>query len=120
MDDTDRDGRSSNSNRTMPAWLVGWFAGDVFWGLTLTGVYFFEAVSRWLGPTGDLFDTMGNICALIAAPVTIGGWLFIWGDNGPPYSWLGSWTFNISFGLILYGGLGALTATIASKCFIRS
>jgi hypothetical protein len=93
----------------LPSWLIGIVAGDLFWASALFGFYALQHLGQafrmgW----PDLFATLGLICSLVALPIGLGGWYFIWGDNGPPYECLKTWPFNIGFGLIFYGLLGAV------------
>ena len=74
----------------LPSWLLGLVAGE----LLLVSALFGYWVSRL------------TLFGLIAAPAGLGGWLFIWGDNGPPYDWIDTWSFNIGFSAVLYGLLG--------------
>lgn len=95
----------------------GAVAGILVWGLAVLGAWGFEAFEPW-SPEWfknlDLPDTLGTICAVAAAPVPIGGWLFIWGDSGPPVRWISSWAFVIAFGVSSYGLLGSLTGVLIS------
>jgi len=106
----------------LPVWFIGAIAGALFWGAALTGAYAFEAFEnlfpQWFLQR-DLPDLLGSICSLIAAPVAIGGWLFIWGDNGPPFQWISSLVFKIAFGLCFYGFLGALLGVLCAKWLAR-
>ncbi len=109
--------------RRLPAWLIGAVVGDAVWGLAVLGAYLFEALESrfpaWFQNL-DLPDTLGSICAVIAAPIAVGGWLFIWGDSGPPYQWIESITFNVGFGLCFYALVGVLVSKIGSRFSIRS
>lgn len=104
--------------RRMPGWMWGVALAELLWGLALFGAYFFEFVEpffpQWLD-WFDIPDTLGSICAFIAVPVAAGGWLLVWGDNGPPYPWLESWQFHIAFGVMFYGLLGAIIGGITTR-----
>jgi hypothetical protein len=104
--------------RRMPSWLLGVVLAELIWAAAWLGMYFFEFIERFLPQWFDWFDipdTLGSICAFIAAPVAIGGWLLVWGDNGPPYSWLESWQFHIAFGAMFYGILSAMIGGITTR-----
>jgi hypothetical protein len=97
--------------RRMPGWLLGVVLAELIWTAAWLGMYFFEFIERFLPQSLDWFDipdTLGSICAFIAAPVAVGGWLMVWGDNGPPYPWLESWQFQVIFAVMFYGLLGAV------------
>lgn len=87
---TASDGRKKGWRFFSP-WIIGGIAGELFWGLAILGAYFFEAFEssfpRWFLEL-DLADTFGSICAVVAAPVAIGGWLFIWRDGPQPPAWV--------------------------------
>jgi len=51
-------------------------------------------------------------CALIALPVPLLGWIYVWGDNGPPF--VEYPFFNIVFGILFYGLLGAVLGSLAA------
>lgn len=115
---------SHDSNRMLPhrerlsAALSGALVGDFFWGLALLGAI----VSEFLEPIGpnwlsrfDVYDTVGAIFLVIASPVAVGGWLFVWGDNGPPYRWLDTAEFAVIFGLIFYGIIGATAGVLLAR-----
>ncbi|HJQ79775.1 MAG TPA: hypothetical protein VJ828_07455, partial [Lacipirellulaceae bacterium] len=63
----------------------------------------------------DLFDFVPLLCGLIALPVEVGGWLFIWDDNGPPYEFMSSVVFNILIGLVSYALIGALVGVLIAR-----
>jgi hypothetical protein len=76
--------------------------GQAIWALAVLLSLVLERWSpRWL-------DEFSTFVVVVAAPVTIGGWLFVWGDNGPPYEWIESLSFIITFGLAFYGIVGAI------------
>jgi hypothetical protein len=102
----------------LPPWLIGAVLADSLWGLAWFVAYASDTYERlfpvWLRRL-DVPDTVGSICALIAAPVPLGGWLLIWGDNGPPYVWIETVAFNVSFGLCFYALLGALAGLAVER-----
>jgi hypothetical protein len=63
----------------------------------------------WALSLGAAMAGGGPMFAIIAAPVALLGWLFIWGDNGPPHRlWLDTNAFHYIFGVCFYGLVGAL------------
>jgi hypothetical protein len=103
-------------------WIIGGIAGEFFWGLAILGAYFFEAFAssfpRWFLDL-DLADILGSICAVIAAPIAIGGWLFIWGDGPQPPAWVKSIVFNVAFAVCFYGAVGALAGRFVAGISYR-
>jgi hypothetical protein len=100
------------------AMLSGSLLGDFFWATALLGTvlleYFEGFGPNWLRHS-DVFDVVGTFLAIVALPVTIGGWLFIWGDNGPPYPWIEKAEFAVGFGLSFYAFLGALVGLLLAR-----
>ena len=84
----------------LPAWLQGAIFGDAIWALAMLCAYTLQTnqirFPRWMERL-DLIDTIGSFFMIVGAPIAVGGWLMIWGDKGPPYHWLESIAFNISF-----------------------
>ena len=117
-DATASDDQKRKRPRRSPPWCIGVIIGEAVWGLALFGAHAFDAYEHWFPRWFlqlDLADTLGSMCMVIAAPVAVGGWLLIWGDNGPPYQWLESTAFNIGFGLCLYALLGAIVSHLISR-----
>jgi hypothetical protein len=85
-------------NSWLPRTLVGMVAGQLLWGcmaIVASGA-------------------RSTILSLLAAPLALGGWLYVWGDNGPPYAWIDSWSGVIAVGLGLYGTVGAAIGFIVA------
>jgi hypothetical protein len=76
---------------------------------------FFEFLEKDLPVLPDFFNLFSLLCAIIALPVEVGGWLFIWGDNGPPYEFLKSLAANILIGLVSYALIGALVGVLVAR-----
>jgi hypothetical protein len=82
------------------AGIVGMLVGQAVWGLCL----------------GAAMAGGGAGFAIIAAPVALLGWLFIWGDNGPPHwLWLDTNAFHYVFGVCFYGLAGALVGLFINR-----
>lgn len=109
--------RPALRSRYQSAWWRGVALGILVWGITAFGAFAIEALEpnfpEWSKQL-DLPDTLGSICAVAAAPVTLGGWLLIWGDAGPPFPWIHSWVFVITFGISSYGLLGGLIGLLTA------
>ena len=102
----------------LPAWVIGAIAGEAGWGLAILGAHLFEAYEQWFPEwflRMDLADTLGSICEIMAFPVALGGWMFIWGDSGGPHPWVDSLAFNVGFGLCLYALLGVMIGLFVSR-----
>ena len=99
-------------------WFKGTLVAEFIWGLAWFGFYAFDTFGasfpRWFEEL-DLADTLGSICAVVAAPVSIGGWLLVWGDKGPPFAWIENTAFNFVFGLCFYGVLGAAAGVLCAQ-----
>jgi len=63
----------------------------------------------------EAVQTLDAVCGLFALPIAVGGWFYIWGDNGPPYKWMDSAVLNIAFGLAFYALYGGLIGHIATR-----
>jgi hypothetical protein len=97
---------------------IGAAVGGCIWLLALTGAYAFVFLEGWFPKWFldlDLADAIGTIIAVIAAPIAVGGWLFVWGDNGPPFVFLGNMAFNIAFGICFYPLLGGVIGFLIGK-----
>lgn len=95
--------------RNVRAGMVGAVVAEALWAYAFLGAYAFREFESLLPAW---VDALGSICALIAAPLALGGWLLVWGDNGPPHHWLSSVAFNVAFALAAYGLLGFLTGAV--------
>jgi hypothetical protein len=91
-----------------PAMTSRWIAGIV-------GMLFGQAA--WAFALGATMAGGSAGFAIIAAPVELLGWNFIWFDNGPPagLEWLASNAFVYAFGLCFYGLLGALVGLFINR-----
>ncbi len=71
----------------------------------------------WALSLGAAMAGGGAGFAIIAAPVELLGWNFIWFDNGPPagLEWLDSKAFLYAFGICFYGLVGALFALFINR-----
>jgi hypothetical protein len=98
--------------------VVGVIAGWAVWG-TLCALFYAMQEWSYVLPSwmtdGSAFGFIGAGVAIAWAPVTMGGWFFLWGDNGPPYPWIDSWGFIVTFGMTFYGILGALAGMLFSQ-----
>ena len=56
-----------------------------------------------------------SICAVLALPISLGGYFFVWGDNGPPSKLFESVWFNVLCGVILNSSLGAVAFVLVDR-----
>ncbi len=89
-------------------WVKGLIWGDIFWGLMFLKLQLSNRFEDFLPKWFELPNFLQSICMVLTYPVGVGGWLLIWGDNGPPLRWIDQLPFTIAFGLIFYGLLGAV------------
>lgn len=105
---------------TLPAWLKGILIAQLAWtALALELEFQFgqkieKQLPNWVRSL-NVIDAIETPLMVLAAPVTLGGWLFVWGDNGPPYAWIEGWPFVVAFGLGFYGLLGAIVGQFGPK-----
>lgn len=96
--------------------LYGAAAGLALWLLALAAAHALDSLQRWFPNVVRAFEwvvvPVGTWCKVLAAPVSVGGWLLVWGDNGPPYPWMATAAFNIAFGIFFYSALGALLGVL--------
>jgi hypothetical protein len=97
-------------------YLIGAVCGLLFWGLSLFGAFVLETYEssfpEWVQEL-DLVDTLGSVCMIIGAPVVVGGFAFLWGDD-PPFQWLGNTAFHFCFGIVFYALVGARMGAIST------
>jgi hypothetical protein len=99
----------------VPGWRIGVFLGDALWLLAFA--FFFAVQSNWLPrwlTRSHVIRTVAGYCGLFALPIPLGGWLYVWGDNGPPYEWIDSVAVNTALGILFYGLLGGLLGYVAT------
>jgi len=94
--------------------FTGALLGDLFWALALLIVLLFEFCEDF-GLNFALIEMIAVIFYVVAMPVGIGGWLFVWGDNGPPYAWMETAAFTICFGLAFYGVIGVVVGALLGR-----
>jgi hypothetical protein len=92
--------------------IVGW----VFWiacvaTFSIYGDYALKLIPNSVRTIPD-FLMIG--VGLIAHPIGLGGWIWVWGDNGPP-QWASGRTADVIVGLVASGVLGAF----GSSLFVR-
>lgn len=61
------------------------------------------------------FGLFSSICAVLALPVEMGGWFFVWGDNGPPDCFPRSIILTILPGVFLNALLGAILFSVVHR-----
>jgi hypothetical protein len=91
-------------------YLVGILAGWLLWGVLFAIGY------GYLTGHGLLPGSIGFAAAVVAMPVSFGGWVYVWGDGpGQPPAWATTMWFSVVLGLVLYGALGMMVAAIYSR-----
>jgi hypothetical protein len=80
-------------------WLTGMLVGQAIWASSYAA-----ALRNW-----------GGVFNIIAAPVTILGWVLIWGDGPGRIEFVETTFFTVVFGLCAYGWLGAAVANFISR-----
>lgn len=103
-----RDGR-------VPAWIMGIAIAEGFWLTCLVIVMLLQQLERVV-PVPGLLD---GLARLFAAPVAVGGWLFVWGDNGPPHPFMQTLAFNLLAGGTLYALAGLIIGAAVGACRSR-
>jgi len=101
----------------MKAWLKGGLIADIIFLVCLLVSIFFEWLEDYSLGGWNLNNFLGMlrlIIGIIGMPVSGGGWLFIWGDNGPP-AFLANGILQIILGLVLWFIIGALIGFIVGK-----
>ena len=95
-----------------PWWLQGMVAGVAVWLVAFLSCLVLESfeafVPDWLGP-------LALVSGILAMPVMLGGWLFWWGDDGPPFPWLNGVWINVVAGITLCGCLGVVVAKLLGR-----
>lgn len=104
---------SPNIHRDTKKWrgvtllVIGAILGLAVWMLAYLVTAQYSAFPIWVQES-SVFLTIHDACVIISAPVAMLGWLFVWGDHGPPYVWMQSGTFVTVTGLGMAAGIGAL------------
>lgn len=99
----------------LTATLAGALLGDLVWSFALLGTIFFEVLENYWPALVEAGALLNLLCGVIAFPVGLGGWFFVWGDNGPPYDWLSTAVFHFVFGLTFYALIGAVVGVLAAR-----
>src|SRR5438093_586414 len=103
----------ANQKPRVPAWRIGVAVAIALWLLAFT--LFFAEQRGWLPRSITRLPfvrTFTGYCGFVAFPVPLLGWIYVWGDMGPPF--VEYPIFNILFGIFFYGLLGALIGYIAN------
>jgi len=104
--------------KKMRPWQQGVMFAEAIWASALFCTFAWKTnhlrFPQWLERI-DIVDTVGSFAMTVAAPIAVGGWLMIWGDNGPPFWWLDSPVFNLVFGACFYAFLGGSIALVFTR-----
>lgn len=95
----------SLNSRLMPRWLMGVALGGT-WYLTCLAWWSIARYAFQQSPPPPVLFTV--------LPVTLGGWLWVWGDEGPPYRCLESLWFNAIVGILVCSGTGVVLVYAAT------
>jgi len=63
----------------------------------------------------SLFGLLNVTCGMLSLPLSLGGWLLVWGDNGPPHPIYGSIVLNILCGVALTTSLSATMFSVVHR-----
>ncbi|BBO34584.1 hypothetical protein [Lacipirellula parvula] len=96
--------------------IVGMLAGWALWAAFFAVAYVVMQRGTAILPEPGVFKNLISVITIAAMPIAIGGFLFVWGDGaGQPPPFMTTMWFNIVFGLILYGALGAMAGAIYGR-----
>lgn len=89
--------------------MIGAGGGLALWSLLAALFYLGMVLSDagLRGPMSGFFE----VCGVFAFPLPMLGWLFIWGDNGPPPPF-GNMVFIFGSSILLYCLLGAIAGAV--------
>jgi len=93
----------------LPPALIGVIIAEGVYGLAWLAL-----IVQWFTDI-TLPDVFEAYCMTIASPLAVGGWMLIWGDNGPPYKWLESTLVNLAAGFLLWGLVGFVIGSGVAK-----
>ncbi len=104
--------------RSVP--LRGALAGCLAWCIVATLGRTFQSNPIPLpDPFHFIVSMFTTVCGILTAPVALGGWLFLWGDNGPPHPILNNVIFNVLCGITVNAAIGAILFTIIHRIKIN-
>ena len=88
------------------------------WGIVLVTISLLCLLIYFLvsepAPDSRFLGLIYTFIAVIGLPIGLGGWLFIWGDNGPPL-FLENFFSQLVLGLILWFLVGLVLGFIYKK-----
>ena len=90
--------------------IVWVFCFAWFYALQTQLIPFLSSIDHWAP-----FALFNSTCAVLALPISLGGWFFVWGDNGPPSPLFESVLFNVLCGVILNASLGAVAFVLVDR-----
>lgn len=104
--------------RHFPPMVRGLLTGCIVWVFCFAWFYalqtqlipFLSSIDHWAP-----FALFNSTCAVLALPISLGGWFFVWGDNGPPSPLFESVLFNVLCGVILNASLGAVAFVLVDR-----
>jgi hypothetical protein len=107
----------------LPLWLRGFLAGLAFWCIAAAIFH----LAQWLNfPPPSIsagirtpISAVISYCGIIAYPIGLGGWCFVWGDNGPPYALFDNMIFNIVVGAVWWGIVGMIIWLLAARWIMK-
>jgi cation transport ATPase len=99
------------------AWILGAVAAESMWVFALAAAFAFEAMEDSFPAAlkSDLVGRLQTISLLVAFPIGVGGWAFVWGDDPPELLLAHPIVFNLVLPLLFYGSIGALVGTAGKR-----
>lgn len=97
-----------------PILVRGMLAGSLVWLFCFLS--FCTIKTGWIPvPSFMYFGLFASICSVLAFPLAMGGWFFVWGDNGPPDPIFQHFILNILCGVTLCAALGGLLFSLSDR-----
>ena len=100
--------------------LIGMILGWAFWIACVAIFSIYNDYARKLVTKSlrAILDFLMIGVGLVAHPIELGGWIFVWGDNGPP-RWASGRAADVTVGLLVSGILGALGSPLFARHRLR-
>jgi hypothetical protein len=95
--------------------LIGMLAGWATWVAFVAMAFYYRDARKFVPQSvRDVSDFLMLGVELAALPVGLGGWIWVWGDAGPPW-WAKGWAQHVAIGLIVFGTVGALGSSLFTR-----
>ena len=99
--------------RNFPPMVRGLITGCIVW--IFCSAWFYALETQLIQLPSSPFGLFNSTCAVLAVPISLGGYFFVWGDNGPPSKLFESVLFNVLCGVILNSSLGAVAFVLVDR-----